>query len=112
MNAAMPVPYVESQTESIRNFARESVTRWSELCQQFLDHRPTSEQMPDHLNTLKWLLRFARALHLTAADPEYPDRQIANELEGRLIQLEHYWLMLNNPMPESEADKLASEIFA
>ncbi len=68
--------------------------------------------MPDHLNTLKWLLRFARALHLTAADPEYPDRQIANELEGRLIQLEHYWLMLNNPMPESEADKLASEIFA
>jgi hypothetical protein len=112
MDAAMPVPYIESHAESIRQFACESVTRWSALCQQFLDYRPTAEQMPDHINTLKWLLRFSQTIHLTAADPEYPDRQIADELEGRLIQLEHSWMMLNNPMPEAEAEKLASEIFA
>ena len=111
MNAAMPMPRVGSQVESVRQFARESVMRWSALCQQFLDCRPTPEQMPDHLDTLKWLLRFARAIHLTAADPDYPDHQIADELEGRLIQLEHCWTMFNNPMSEADADKLASEIF-
>ena len=60
----------------------------------------------------KWLLRFARAIHLTAADPDYPGRQIADELEGRLIQLEHCWTMFNNPMPEGDTDKLASQVFA
>jgi hypothetical protein len=112
MNPALSVPYVESRAESVREFARDSVARWSALCQQFLDYRPTPDQMPDHINTLKWLLRFARAIYVTAADPDYPDRQLADELEGRLIQLEHCWTLFNNPMPEMQADQLAAEIFA
>jgi hypothetical protein len=115
----MAIPYVETHAESVREFALESVAEWSDVCQKFLDNQrqlfigqPTPEQMEGHRMALKWLLRFTRAIHLTASDPEYPDRQIADELVGRLIQLEHSWRMIENPISEAEADKLAEKVFA
>lgn len=104
----------------MQEFARETVAQWSELCQRFLVRQrseiltghPTPEELEQHRLALKWMLRFARALHLTAADPDYPDKGIANELEGRLLQLEHSWRMIHVRLPDAEAEKLLSEVFA
>ncbi len=48
----------------------------------------------------------------TQRHSDHTDQQIADELEGRLIQWEHYWMMFNNPMSEAESDRLAAKIFA
>jgi|GEM_PF-3068557 hypothetical protein len=116
--AAIRGRYVEAGAESVREFGRDSVAQWSALCQQFLDNqrhvlsgRITRDQLQDHLTALKWLLRFARVMHVAVSDPDYPDRQIADELEGRLIQLEHSWELFHNPMSEAEAENLIADVF-
>ena len=112
MDITAPMSFLNSPANSIKEIARDQIVRWSELCQKCIDFQPTPEQVPDYINTVKWVLRFTRTLHSTASDPEYPDRQIAYELEGRLIQLEHVWRRFNNPLSPEEADQLAAEIFA
>lgn len=104
---------------SVQEFARETVEHWSDLCQNFLDRQrveiltgdPSPEKLEQHRMALKWMLRFARAIHLTAADPDYPDKRIADELEGRLLQLEHSWRMIHDLMPAAEAEKVLAELF-
>jgi len=104
---------------SVQEFARETVEQWSALCQRFLDRQrreilmgdPSPEELERHRLALKWMLRFARAIHLTAADPDYPDKRIADELEGRLLQLEHSWRMIYERMPDAEAKKLLQQVF-
>src|SRR6266567_769369 len=104
---------------SIEHVAREAVEEWSARCQRFLDWqrreilkgRPSRENLEKHSAGLKWLLRFARAIYLTAADPDYPDRRVANELKGRVLQLEHSWRMVHEPMPDAEAEQLLKEVF-
>ena len=100
-------------------FARKAVEQWSIVCQQFLDQqrsdilagRASPEQLEQHRTGLKWLLRFARAIYLTAADPDYPDRWIADELKGRVLQLEHSWRIVHEKMPKAEAKHLLRETF-
>lgn len=70
-----------------------------------------AETIEQHRACLKWLLRFGRAIYLTAADPDYPDKRLSSELRGRLIQLEHSWRMVHERLPESEASQLLQEIF-
>ena len=109
-----------AEGSSIQTFARETVDQWSELCQKFLDRQraeilmgnPSPERLDRHRMALKWMLRFARAIHLSAADPDYPDKRIADELEGRLLQLEHSWRMIHDRMSAAEADKLLKEVFS
>jgi hypothetical protein len=104
---------------SSERFGQEAVAQWSALCQQFLDWQrreildaePAPEKLEQHRTGLKWLLRFARALYLTAADPDYPDQRMANELKGRMLQLEHSWRMVHERMPEAEAEQLLREVF-
>ncbi len=99
--------------------ARELVAEWSAVCQRFLDwerreilgRRPPEELLEQHKVALKWLLRFAKGIYSTASDPEYPDREIADELKGRVIQLEHSWRMVHEPLPEAEGDRLLKEVF-
>ena len=108
-----------AEGSSVQEFARETVEQWSALCQQFLDRQrkeillgnPSAEQLEQHRLALKWMLRFARAIHLTAADPDYPDKRIADELEGRLVQLEHSWRMIHERMSGVEAEKLLQQVF-
>ena len=69
------------------------------------------EKLEQHRTGLKWLLRFARGVYLTVSDPEYPGRDIADELKGRMLQLEHSWRMFHSPMPDAEAEKLLKEVF-
>jgi len=108
-----------AEGSSVQAFARETVEQWSELCQNFLDRQrveiltgePSPEALEQHRLALKWMLRFARAIHLTAADPDYPDKRIADELEGRMRQLEHSWRMIHERMPDAEAEKLLKDVF-
>src|SRR5262245_42644738 len=97
-----------SEAFSVQQAARAQVSRWSEVCQRFLDwqsreilgrDRPSAKKLEKHRTDLKWLLRFGRAIYLTASDPDYPDKQIASELHGRLIQLQHSWRMIHEQMP-------------
>ena len=111
--------FSEAEGLDFQQIARDKVMEWSGLCRRFLDvtrqeillGSPTPEKLEAHRNATKWLLRMTRALHLAAADPDFPDRSMAGELEGRVIQLEHIWRQIHNPMPEAEADKLLAEIF-
>jgi hypothetical protein len=105
---------------SLQEEAWEQVGRWSSVCQRFLDwqkqHILGSEQLsPDrieqHRACLKWLLRFGRAIYLTASDPDYPDKRLNKELRGRIIQLEHSWRMMHDQLPDSEAEQLLQEVF-
>jgi hypothetical protein len=103
----------------IEQLALESVWQWSGTCQRFMDwqrteilrRQPSQEELQAHRSALKWMLRFARAIYATAADPDYPSREVAEELHGRLIQLEHSWRMIQEPMPEAKADALLREVF-
>jgi hypothetical protein len=112
---------LEFRTEGVdfQQFARDKAMEWSHLCRQFLDAtrkeillgNPTAEKLQAHRTATKWLLRMARAIHMTAADPDFPDKRIADELEGRVIQLEHIWSQVHDPMPDAEADRLLKEVF-
>ena len=109
----------EVEDVDFQNLARDRVMEWSALCRQFLDvtrkeillGRPTADQLQAHRAATKWMLRMTQAMHLAAADPDFPDGQLADELEGRVIQLEHTWSQIHNPMPAAEADKLLAEVF-
>ena len=117
--STLAAPKEWTESSSVQEFARDTVEQWSDLCQQFLDRQrleiltgnPSPERVEQHRLALKWLLRFARAIHLTAADPDYPDKRIADELEGRLLQLEHSWRMVHDRMPEAEAEQMLKEVF-
>ena len=116
-NATTPIEGLGA--EQVRQFARQAVAQWSELCQKFLDwqrqeilsREPSPTNLEQHRTGLKWLLRFAKGVYLTASDPEYPDKSIADELKGRMLQLEHSWRMIHDPMPDAEAEKLLREVF-
>ena len=102
-----------------QQFARDAVAEWSAICQRFLDwqqrevlgRHPSEEVLQQHRAGLKWLLRFAKGVYSTASDPEYPDRAMADELKGRVIQLEHSWRMVQEALPDAEADQLLKEVF-
>jgi len=105
---------------SLQQAAREQVAQWSDVCQRFLDWQrqevlragdPSPETLAQHRADLKWLLRFGRALYMTASDPDYPDKQVSSELRGRLVQLEHSWRIVHEQMREVEAEKLLKAVF-
>jgi hypothetical protein len=76
-----------------------------------LEAEPTLKSKEEHRQSLKWLLRLTRLLHSVAADPEFPDRALADELEGRLLQLNSSWRMFYEAMPAEQAEKLLEEVF-
>ncbi len=120
LNMSLSTAASEAQPDSVfQQIAQETVEQWSDLCQRFLDRQreeiieatPTARQLDEHRTALKLMLRFGRALYFTVSDPDYPNRQTASELRGRLLQLEHSWRMFHEPMPEGEAEALLKEVF-
>lgn len=103
----------------VEQFARDKVREWSAACRALLDFQrrviligePTPEQREAHRTALKWMLRFGRAIYSTAADPEYPDKTVAAEIHGRLLQLEHSWRMTQEQMSDAEAEELIKKHF-
>ena len=115
MNAAT-LPREGAEDSSLQQLAQQSVEQWSELCQRFLDRQrrellesaPSPEKLQEHRAALKLMLRVARALYLTSCDPDYTDQHLAGELRGRLLQFEHSWRMIHDPMPEAKVAELDS----
>jgi hypothetical protein len=103
----------------IEHLTGDYVHEWSTLCGRFLAWErmqmllaePTAGKKAQHRQCLKWLLRLTRLLHSMAADPEFPDKSLADELEGRLLQLESSWRMFYEAMPAGQAEKMLAEVF-
>ena len=118
MNAAT-LPREGAEDSSLQQLAQQSVEQWSKLCQRFLDRQrreifdcaPSPEKLQEHRTALKLMLRVARALYLTSCDPDYADQHLAGELRGRLLQLDHSWRIVHDPMPKAEADQLLKQVF-
>jgi hypothetical protein len=119
MSETAATPSSDSLVGPVTAFATETVQRWSDKCQQFLDRQrsgilgadPSSEALAGHRTALRLLLTLGRSIYATAAGPDFPDKRLANELEGRLVQLEHSWRMVHEPMARAEAERLLSEVF-
>jgi hypothetical protein len=105
--------------EAVHDFARQMVERWSEQCQRFLDNErryilrqePSAEERRGFEAATMLMLSLGRAIYMTVASPLYPDQRLANEVHGRLIQLEHSWQLAHNPMSDAEARHLMQEVF-
>jgi hypothetical protein len=103
----------------IKHITGDYVHQWSIWCgrflawerQQILLGEPSADKKVEHRQCLKWLLRLTRLLHSMAADPEFPDRSLAEELEGRLFQLESSWRMFYEAMPADQAERQLAEVF-
>jgi len=110
---------LETTVPGIEHLTGDYVHQWSAWCgrflawerQEILRAEPSVKSQQEHRQCLKWLLRLTRLLHSLAADPEFPDRSLADELEGRLLQLESSWRMFYEAMPVQEAEKLLAEVF-
>jgi len=76
-----------------------------------LARQPTAAELERHRSEMKLLLRITRLMHAEIADPDFPDRSLANEVAIRLRQMVDLWEMIHNPMPDAEADQLLREVF-
>ena len=104
---------------SVREFVRAKIEDWSALCQKAIEHTrrnfierdaaPT--ELAEHRRKLRLLIGFGRGILYTASDPDFPDRRMVDELHGRIVQLEHLWRMVHEPMPEAEADAILAKVF-
>jgi len=110
---------LEATAPDIEHLTGDYVHDWSTLCGRFLTWErkqmllaeSAADKKEQHRQSLKWLLRLTRLLHSMAADPEFPDRSLADELEGRLLQLESSWRMFCEAMPAGPAEKMLAEVF-
>jgi hypothetical protein len=110
---------LDATAPDIEHLTGDYVHQWSTSCGRFLawereemlHAEPSVKTKEEHRQCLKWLLRLTRLLHSLAADPEFPDRSLAEELEGRLLQLDSSWRMFYEAMPARQAEKLLAEVF-
>ena len=101
------------------SFTRKLVQDWTDSCNAFLQwqrqevigHRPSPEQLSEHRDTLKLMLRWGHNLYAQVSDPDFPLRQSAPELAGKLRQLEKSWEMIQNPMSDAEAEAVLQQAF-
>jgi hypothetical protein len=95
------------------------VLEWSASCGRFLQwehehlilREPSTQDLAEHKQALRWLLQITRLYHAAVSDPEFPDRSAAKELHGRLLQLGSSWRMFHEAMPKEETEKLLAEVF-
>lgn len=100
-------------------FTRKLVQAWVNSCNDFLqwqhreliEQKPSPEKLSEHRNTLKLMLRLGRSFHAQVSDPDFPLRQFAPEVAGKLRQLEKSWEMIHNPMKDAEADAILQQTF-
>lgn len=100
-------------------FTRKLVQAWVNSCNDFLqwqhreliEQKPSPEKLFEHRNTLKLMLRLGRSFHAQVSDPDFPLRQFAPEVAGKLRQLEKSWDMIQNPMKDAKADAILQQAF-
>ena len=90
--------------------AYEWMDRWVKACDEFSEWQyrniiacqPTPQQLAEHREALKWMLRFTRLMQSQVKDPDFPLRQFANEMDGRLLQLEEVWKLIHEPRQHND----------
>jgi len=101
------------------SFTHKLVQAWVNSCNDFLqwqrreviEQKPSPEKLAEHRNTLKLMLRLGRSFYAQVSDPDFPVRQCAPEVAGKLHQLEKSWEMIQNPMNDAEADAFLQQAF-
>src|ERR1041384_2393285 len=78
---------------------------------ELIEQKPSPEKLAEHRNTLKLMLRMGRSFHAQVSDPDFPLRQFAPEVAGKVRQLEKSWEMIQNPMSDTEAEAILRQAF-
>jgi hypothetical protein len=99
--------------------ALELLSLWLRLCDQFrererreiIEQEPSSKQLAEYQESLKWMIRGTRAILNVVSDPEFPRRHFAAEVSGKLLQLEESWRSLTNAVTEPEAESFIQKFF-
>ena len=119
---AEPPPEIGHRVEAVSaivDLARIQLHGWARLCDAFLDFQrrhileaePSDQELEQHRQGLKWLLRVTRLLHAEASDPDFPDHSLGRQLRIRLRQLEESWQMIHDPLPPAEAEAILKQVF-
>lgn len=99
--------------------AREMVESWAKAVDGFrqwqrreiLERQTSPEQLAEHRRALTWMLRWTRLLQALVNDPEFPLRQFAPEVAGRLLQLEESWGLVHDDLSDAQADATLQAAF-
>lgn len=118
MSAAIPAEISQPRTASERA-GRDLVSYWLKRCDDFMDRQrkivierePSPQALGDHVEELKFMIRVTLLLQALLADPDFPARQFAPQVAGKLLQLQESLKMLQNPMTEAEADAILQSAF-
>ncbi len=116
MEIALPT---RSSDSLLAGFTEKLVAAWREASNAFLlwqyrevlSRKPSPETLAEHRQTLKWLLKLTRVLHVEVADAGPPISRFLPEVTGKMHQLESAWEMIHNPMSDEEADAILRNVF-
>ena len=92
---------------------------WKERCEDFLgwqrknfiDREPSAEDLAEHGERLKVMVRFTLHVYAQAADPDAPRPDALRAIAGRLRQLEDWRAVIHNPLSHEEADRILARAF-
>jgi hypothetical protein len=93
METAKPAVGPESISAA---FTRRLVEDWVNSCDDFLqwqlreviEKKPSPDELAEHRENLKLMLRLGGSSHAQVSDPDFPLRQCVPEVGGKLRQLE------------------------
>src|SRR5438105_1280436 len=109
-----------SQPEAASERAgRDLLSYWVNRCDDFMDRQrknvieqePSPEALAEHVEALKFMIRVTLFLQALLADPDFPARQFAPQVAGKLLQLQESLKMVQNPMTDAEADAVLQTAF-
>lgn len=110
----------EFESDSVpRWLINQLVDRWAEAVEQFrqwedqevLRKDPSPRDLARHRHESAWIIRATRHLQDMAMDPEFPVRERADEIAGRLAQLEATYMEIHDPMTDEQADEILRQAF-
>ena len=112
MNGATIAHGASYSTADIEEPGHDLVSYWIARCDQFMDRQrknilerePSNEEIAEHIDVLKFMIRVTLLLQALLADPDSPAREFAPHVAGKLLQLQESLKLLQNPMTEIEAD--------
>jgi len=76
-----------------------------------IEREPSPQALAEHLEALKFMIRVTLFLQALLADPDFPARQVAPQVAGKLLQLQESLRMLQNPMTDGEAEAILQTAF-
>jgi hypothetical protein len=84
--------------------------RW--MREHLLLREPDLVEVKQHDQVCKWFIRILRLEQLALAEPDFPDKSLAEEVAYLIRRLTEDWEMIHQPLAEAEAQKLIPDLFA